>query len=1266
MHVDLEADAVAAVAEAAPLISDADKAAAAAVAMASSLESKAIGKHALLQHNLEAGKAKQKAKMQERIARKRRMVETLTARFHELDHDGDGSVAWDELAPLLAASMGNAPREEKDATLKELVREYDKDGNGTLSMAEGLKLLHNIEKASMLADCVAHVHGVIARFDAQSDTDDAIDAAPFAREELEIMLDCAHSVEARALLSTYATEDGAELTADHAREVVHTLHRERAVLLAQEPAAAAPPVEVPGGGNSGATAVAAAAAARPSAIDRRRVLSPVGRQMKHLAVIVQVAHRIDAARASGPEGSVLFDEMSTLLATTLPETLFEGCTVEERDALLHDLIAEHDVNEDGVVYIDELEAKLAHMRDAATHETHCVSVQLIASAAAASAVSNGTPEGDGALSLDEARSALEKDPRHLEQGEIDALISQIAGENGTVQKDELDAIARQIALRQASAVAAADAYTNASAVLAAAENSMASTQQSKLQARLATRQRRKTLALARASASVSSPGASDATVGGPALTAVSESETASAASAVEIAVAAVVEAHAAADDADEAFVTDLLTGQLAAAEKVAAAAVALTDEGSAATNAGEQKKATAKAKALRKRLAARKRRKTELSALKAAAASACVPVSASISASAGTGPKSKPNSRGGGKSSSNASRGASSTTVLATVSAAGVSEVAAQIKAHAAADDADEAFVMRLLNEQLAAADKAAAAAVASADGSAAVEVVADRKEAAANSNALRHRLAARKRRKTEVNTLKAAAASAPTSDSQPAARRIRGEASSEVREASSAADGGSAAVDVIRADLDTATEKVASLGTALAYSEERLRLAQSAQTAGAEELAALQSTANAAAVAVQAELRAEKERAQREVASFQEELKQQREARARTEAAALRDRNTAQARIAALEGTIEAARSVTSDASEAGEAHEAATLRAAASKHAAAVAAVMEQLRASEVGCSASEQSVSDVKRQLTAAQAERDALVAREASAKAALEQLKAANVALQHDTACARAEVSAAATAGHSHEEAHVRELAQKHDEVLETLRRQLCTSEEDRDIARAAASSASSDLKHLREVNVELEASIAGLHSDAVAAAAGGEAADVAHAAALTAQHDAQMARAATKLRSSESHIKSLEAEAEVSSAKVRQLERATTRLESELTAAAEHASLAASDGQRHEDQHVRALARNHAAEVAKMQARLDDARARIVHPATSPSFSTPSASPSRSTPSRLTKGSPRAAAAHKFEEQLRLVEDRLRTVSESIGEYVARCSKADAA
>ena len=132
-----------------------------------------------------------------------------------------------------------------------------------------------------------------------------------------------------------------------------------------------------------------------------------------------------------------------------------------------------------------------------------------------------------------------------------------------------------------------------------------------------------------------------------------------------------------------------------------------------------------------------------------------------------------------------------------------------------------------------------------------------------------------------------------------------------------------------------------------------------------------------------------------------------------------------------------------------------------------------------------------------------------------------------------------------------------------------------------------SSASSDLKHLREVNVELEASIAGLHSDAVAAAAGGEAADVAHAAALTAQHDAQMARAATKLRSSESRIKSLEAEAEVSSAKVRQLERATTRLESELTAAAEHASLAASDGQRHEDQHVRALARNHAAEVAKM-------------------------------------------------------------------------------
>ena len=325
-----------------------------------------------------------------------------------------------------------------------------------------------------------------------------------------------------------------------------------------------------------------------------------------------------------------------------------------------------------------------------------------------------------------------------------------------------------------------------------------------------------------------------------------------------------------------------------------------------------------------------------------------------------------------------------------------------------------------------------------------------------------------------------------------------------------------------------------------------------------------------------------------------------------------------------------------------------------------------MEQLRASEAGRSASEQSVRDVKRQLTAAQAERDALVAREASAKAALEQLKAANVALQHDTACARAKVSAAATAGHSHEEAHVRELAQKHDEVLETLRRQLCTSEEDRDIARAAASSASSDLKHLREVNVELEASIAGLHSDAVAAAAGGEAADVAHAAALTAQHDAQMARAATKLRSSESRIISLEAEAEVSSAKVRQLERATTRLESELTAAAEHASLAASDGQRHEDQHVRALARNHAAEVAKMQARLDDARARIVHPATSPSFSTPSASPSRSTPSRLTKGSPRAAAAHKFEEQLRLVEDRLRTVSESIGEYVARYSKTDAA
>ena len=973
VHVDIEADAAAvAVAAVSPtkMISAEETASKMATAECHSV----LGKQALLQHNLEGARAKGRVAMQERIARKRRMVETLAARFHELDIDADGFLNCDELAPLLLPSL-TLDEEQREATLKALLRDFDVDGDGMLSMTEGLRLLHNIEKASMLADCVTHVCDVIARFDAQSDTDDAIDAAPFAREELEIMLDCAHSVAARALLSTYATEDGAELTADHAREVVHALHRERGAIVALHGAADT------------------TTSAEDSPRRRRRALFPLEAQMGHLAVIVRVAREIDASRAGGPSGHVSIDEVSALLATTMPSALFEDCSVEARDAMLHDLIAEHDVNEDGVLYIDELDAKLMHVRRAARHEGDGFCIERLSDATQDSLQRLSA----GALTIAEARALLKSDPCNLTPCEIDALIvkvQKIGTRNGLISRDDLDAIARQIALSQASAIAAADAYTDASAVLEAARRGAATDSAARLQARLAARQSRTTRSSKAQETSVSND-----------------------------------------------------------------------------------------SKALRIEC---------------------------------------------------------------------VSE--------------EDVFFGAMVDGAL-------------------------------------------------------------------------------------------------RADLDAATEKVASLGTALSYSEERLR---QAQTAGAEELAVLQSTASAAAVAVQAELRAEKERAQREVASFQEELEQQREAHARTEAAALRDRNTAQARIAALEGTIEAARSVTSDASKAGEAHEAATLRAAASKHAAAVAAVMEQLRASEAGRSASEQSVRDVKRQLTAAQAERDALVAREASAKAALEQLKAANVALQHDTACARAEVSAAATAGHSHEEAHVRELAQKHDEVLETLRRQLCTSEEDRDIARAAASSASSDLKHLREVNVELEASIAGLHSDAVAAAAGGEAADVAHAAALTAQHDAQMARAATKLRSSESHIKSLEAEAEVSSAKVRQLERATTRLESELTAAAEHASLAASDGQRHEDQHVRALARNHAAEVAKMQARLDDARARIVHPATSPSFSTPSASPSRSTPSRLTKGSPRAAAAHKFEEQLRLVEDRLRTVSESIGEYVARCSKTDAA
>jgi Ca2+-binding EF-hand superfamily protein len=468
MHVDIEADAVVR-AEQVQMRLQRKSRRKGAIDQALAMATVNDTKQAVLSKNLELAKEKRRAAMVEKIARKRRMVETLTARFNHLDADKDGVIEWSDMRQVLSMENKSIAPVEQEAVLKQLVRTFDTSGTGKLEIGAGLKMLHALEKASMLRECVAHVHDVVTRFDAQADTDAAIDAAsPFSRDEIAVLLDCAHSSDARALLDGTSSEDG-ELSVEHMHAVVHALHAERAAILSLA---------------SGSDA----AAQIGSAFHQSAELSNNDRRTHHLAVVVRLAQRIDSSRpAPGATGSVSLDELKLALASEIPDVLLEGLTPELRDLLVHEIVAEHDVSDDGTLYIDELEAKLAHAREAARHGSVNASVAQLAAAAA----QRGEDGGDATLSVVEMRAMLEADPRGLDRPAIDALLASVVanGAEGATLA-ELESALRRSARGCAAAIAAADAYTNVSALRAATERRDAAETAARLRARLERRQRR--------------------------------------------------------------------------------------------------------------------------------------------------------------------------------------------------------------------------------------------------------------------------------------------------------------------------------------------------------------------------------------------------------------------------------------------------------------------------------------------------------------------------------------------------------------------------------------------------------------------------------------------------------------------------------------------------------------------------------------------------------------------------------------------------------
>ena len=468
MHVDIEADAqIAAVQH--EMRRQRKSRRSGAIDQALAMATVNDSKQAILSKNLELVKEKRRAAMAEKIARKRRMIETLTSRFSHLDTDKDGVIEWSDMRQMLSLENKSVAPEEQEAVLKRLVRRFDTRGDGKLEIGAGLKMLHALEKASMLRECVLHVHEIVARFDAQTDTDAAIDAAaPFSREELEVVLDCAHSSEARALLDASSSADG-DLSSEQTREVLHALHAERAVVLAH-------------------TSGSDPAAPTSSECCEGAELSRSDRRMHHLAVVVRLALYIDSSRsAPGATGSVSLDELKAVLASELPSALLEGLTPELCDVLVHEIIAEHDVSDDGTLYIDELEAKLEHAREAAQHHRAGASAALLASTAS----QRGEAGGDDTLSVDEMRAILEADPSGLDRASIDALLQSIVASGaGGATLHELESAARRSARGCAAALAAADAYTNVSALQDATDQRDARETAARLRARIERRQQR--------------------------------------------------------------------------------------------------------------------------------------------------------------------------------------------------------------------------------------------------------------------------------------------------------------------------------------------------------------------------------------------------------------------------------------------------------------------------------------------------------------------------------------------------------------------------------------------------------------------------------------------------------------------------------------------------------------------------------------------------------------------------------------------------------
>ena len=58
-----------------------------------------------------------------------------TRAFHQFDTNGDGKIAWDEFAAMLRDQ--NTTEEE----LKDLIKQLDKDGNGTIEFNEFLVVM---------------------------------------------------------------------------------------------------------------------------------------------------------------------------------------------------------------------------------------------------------------------------------------------------------------------------------------------------------------------------------------------------------------------------------------------------------------------------------------------------------------------------------------------------------------------------------------------------------------------------------------------------------------------------------------------------------------------------------------------------------------------------------------------------------------------------------------------------------------------------------------------------------------------------------------------------------------------------------------------------------------------------------------------------------------------------------------------------------------------------------------------------------------------